>query len=70
MPSRQTTFTTSADPVQVRAFFLSEGDRQELELHGFTNINGRRMTTAEVRAELAKSETQKGVTIADAATGE
>jgi hypothetical protein len=50
----------------VHRFFLTEGDRQELELYGVANINGRRMTTEEVRAELAKSDTQSGVEIADA----
>lgn len=45
-------------------FMLSEGARQELQLYGVTNIDGRRWTIDEVRAKLAEQE-QDGVEIAD-----
>lgn len=47
--------------------FLSEGDRQELEIRGVLNIGGRLMTREEVLAELG--DNQKGVEIADAPEG-
>jgi hypothetical protein len=46
-------------------FILSEGDRQELELHGVANIGGRLMTRAEVLELLADSRTQSGVEIGE-----
>jgi hypothetical protein len=52
-----------------QTFFLSEGDRQELERHGVANIGGRLMTVDQVRAELAKSDTQSGVEIGDPKPG-
>jgi hypothetical protein len=48
-------------------FQLSEGDRQELEIRGVVNINGRLMTKADVEAELG--ENQQRVEIADAPEG-
>jgi uncharacterized small protein (DUF1192 family) len=50
-------------------FVLSEGDRQELELYGVANINGRRMTRDEVLAEVAKAGVQNGIEIATPAAG-
>lgn len=52
----------TAAPVQHR-FILSEGHRQELATTGAANIDGRMMTTEEVRAALG--EDQKGVKIPD-----
>jgi hypothetical protein len=49
-------------------FQLSEGHRAELELHGVTDIGGKRMTADEVRALLAESDTQAGVVIGDPVT--
>jgi hypothetical protein len=55
-------------PVAVRQQFLSEGERQELELRGVTTdpATGRRVTTEQARARLAASDTQQGVEIDDA----
>lgn len=52
-----------AAPVQHR-FQLSEGDRQDLELRGFINVNGRVMTKDDVLGALEPD--QSGVEIADA----
>lgn len=46
-------------------FFLTEGDRQELELKGVANIGGRLMTTEQVLAKLAE-QGETRVEIADA----
>lgn len=48
-----------------RRFVLSESDRQELEMFGVARINGRQMTTDEVRAALAETGDQRDVQIAD-----
>jgi hypothetical protein len=51
-------------------FQLSEGDRQELEIRGVVNINGRMMTKAEVQAAMSKAGAgQEDVEIADAPEG-
>lgn len=52
---------------QARRPFLSEGERQELALYGETNspFTGERLTTEQVRAELAESDTQREVEIPD-----
>lgn len=57
---------TKAAPVQ-HTFQLSEGDRQELEIRGAINVNGRLVTKADVVKMLGKD--QKGVKIADAPEG-
>lgn len=46
-------------------FMLSEGDRQDLELHGGVSIGGRYMNTAEVRAEMARAGVQHDVPISE-----
>lgn len=46
-------------------FMLSEGDRQDLELHGGVSIGGRYMTAAEVRAAMAEADVQHGVPISE-----
>jgi hypothetical protein len=56
----------AGQPAVQHKFFLSEGDRQELEMTGSVAIGGKRMTTDQVRAELAKSDTQAGTEVADA----
>lgn len=50
----------------VREFALSEGDRQELEVYGVVNIDGRQYTTDQVRKELAKNPRYANVEIEDA----
>jgi hypothetical protein len=44
---------TPAGYQPAQRFFLSEGDRQELELHGVANIGGRLLTRDQVLAKLA-----------------
>lgn len=61
--------TAGAAPYRpAQEFFLSEGDRQELETNGVANIRGRLMTTAEVR-EALKGTKLEGVEIKDAKPG-
>lgn len=51
--------------VPQHTFQLSEGDRQELEIRGAINVNGRLMTRDDVIAAMEEAG-QRGVTIAEA----
>lgn len=53
-------------PVAARhTFRLNQGQLAELEMTGYTVIDGARFSTDEVRARLAESANQSGVQIAD-----